>query len=164
MTTKTEYRTLDTTDKSEILVGDRVTISHDGYEEMGEVTGVAYTYRGFGLLVADFLIRLGHTTIHKIERPITNPEAADQRTAEFAAVVKKVRDEVIKAQLDPDLGDWADDLLDILATAPADALREHDVALIEELADEWHADNTGTSPRAYNWLREKARQRREEQS
>lgn len=89
-------------------------------------------------------------------------EAAEQRAAVPAAVVEKVRS-VIERE-----NGWfryrAEQVSTDLATAPADALREHDTALIEKLADEWHADNTGTSPRAYNWLREKARQRREEQS
>ena len=80
---------------------------------------------------------------------------------QLAAVVEKVR------AADSASSSWdhfGHLVMDILATAPADALREHDAALIEGLADEWHADNAGTSPRAYNWLREKARQRREEQS
>ena len=69
VTTKTEYRTLDTTDKSEIREGDRVTISRHPLPEMGEITGVAYT-TGVGLLVADFPIRSDYNTIHKIERPV----------------------------------------------------------------------------------------------
>ena len=71
VTKKTEYRTRDTTDKSEIRVGDRVTFSRgDGYEDMGEVTGVAYTDPEMGLMVAAFPVEPGYTTIHKIERPV----------------------------------------------------------------------------------------------
>lgn len=70
VTTKTEYRTLDTTDKSEIRVGDRVTISRRSLPEMGEVTGVAYTDSEMGLMVAAFLVESGYTSIHKIERPV----------------------------------------------------------------------------------------------
>lgn len=66
----TEYRTLDTTNKGEIRVGDRVTFSRYGYEDMGEVTGVAYTDSDRVLMVADFLARSEFNTIHKIERPV----------------------------------------------------------------------------------------------
>lgn len=70
VTTKTEYRTLDTTDKREIRVGDRVTFSRPRLPEMGEVTGVAYTGSEVGLMVAAFLVESGYTTIRKIERPV----------------------------------------------------------------------------------------------
>lgn len=70
VTTKTEYRTLDTTDKRDIRVGDRVTFSRDGYEDMGEVTCVVYTDSNRDLMVAAFPVESGYTTIHKIERPV----------------------------------------------------------------------------------------------
>lgn len=65
-----EYRTLDTTDKREIRVGDRVTFSRDGYEDMGEITGVAYIDRDGDHMVADFFATSEFNTIHKIERPV----------------------------------------------------------------------------------------------
>lgn len=59
------------------------------------------------------------------------------------------------------------DVLPILATVPADALREHDAALIEKLADEldlalYEDIPHGSAIRFHYeaWLREKARQRR----
>lgn len=70
METKTEYRTLDTTDKSEIRVGDRVTFSWENHPEMGQVTGMVYNFLGDGLLVADYPIRSKNAVIHKIERPV----------------------------------------------------------------------------------------------
>lgn len=70
MTKKTEYRTLYTTDKSAIRVGDRVTFSRSRLPEMGEITGVAYTDSDKDLMVADFPARSDYNTIHKIERPV----------------------------------------------------------------------------------------------
>lgn len=71
MTTKTEYRTLDTTDEGEIRVGDRVTFSRDTNPEMGEITGVVYTDSDRDLMVVtDFLAESVHDIIHKIERPV----------------------------------------------------------------------------------------------
>ena len=89
------------------------------------------------------------------------PSLKEQRD-ELAAVVEKAEDYVTRHYFDTQMG--TNVLTMLVGDDPADALAEHDAALIEKLADEWHADNTGTSPRAYNWLREKARQRREEQS
>ena len=96
------------------------------------------------------------------------PSLKDQRDA-LAAVVEKVR-----AFIERQSG-WfryrAEPVSTVLATTPADALRERDAALIEGLADEFAArlpDGTGNG-RVYNshtvarMLREKARQRREEQ-
>lgn len=62
------------------------------------------------------------------------PSLKDQRDA-LAAVVEKVREEATAAQRDADLGQWADDLLAIITTAPADALREHD-AKVRALANQ----------------------------
>lgn len=69
---KTEYRTLDTTDKGEIRAGDRATISWDNHPKMGRVTGVAYNDSGAGsyLMVANYFIHPDYITIHKIERPV----------------------------------------------------------------------------------------------
>lgn len=66
VTTKTEYRTLDTTNRNEI----RVTISYAGYEDTEAVTGVVYTDSDRDLMVADFLAKSVHNTVHKIERPV----------------------------------------------------------------------------------------------
>lgn len=98
---------------------------------------------------------------------------------QLAAVVEKVR------AADSASSSWdhfGHLVMDILATAPDDALREHDAALIEGLADEVHAtlsDPNRKRPRdprgefatdllndvawAVHLIREKARQRREEQ-
>ena len=35
---------------------------------------------------------------------------------------------------------------------------EAKVEALKEAADDWHAENTGTSPRAYNWLLDRAEQ------
>ncbi|MGO2600911.1 MAG: hypothetical protein ACTH7X_08990 [Brevibacterium aurantiacum] len=48
------------------------------------------------------------------------------------AMIEKVQGEVSKGEFDPDLGDWADELLDLLATAPAAVLRERDAEKWEE--------------------------------
>ena len=94
---------------------------------------------------------------------------ADARAVELAAVVEKVRDAIGRAEIAFDIGvpwdravdDSHEAALSALSAAPADALAEHDVRLIEGLADEWHAENTGTSPRMYAWLSERARLIRE---
>lgn len=82
-------------------------------------------------------------------------EAADQRAAELAAVVEKVR-----AWAGSHSGSAVSIIRSLLATAPADALREHDEALIEKLADKAQHQNRMLHP----WLREEARQRREERA
>lgn len=62
------------------------------------------------------------------------------------AMIEKVQGEVSKGEFDPDLGDWADELLALIDTAPAEVLREHDAKVrAEELreaaeeADDWKA-------------------------
>lgn len=96
-------------------------------------------------------------------------EAAERKAAELAAVIEQTEDFVTRHYLDMEMGR---SLIEVLAIEPGGALREHDAALIEGLADEFAArlpDGTGNG-RAYNshtvarMLREKARQRREEQS
>src|SRR5690606_14443773 len=87
-------------------------------------------------------------------------EAADQRAAEYAAVVEKAEAFVTWHYPDTRFGD---EVLPILASTGADVLREHDAALIGRLADEagyflvHHKE-------AVAFLRREARQRREEQA
>ena len=92
--------------------------------------------------------------------------AAERRVAEYAAVVEKVRElSGVGATYGADeFGTFKRILRDILTAAPAEALREHDAALIEGLAfsikgEPWHNRHQASA-----YLHEKARQRREEQS
>lgn len=122
--------------------------------------------QGIRAAVTDAMSRLTREEIHEL-------------VMEYATVVEKVRDlATIGTQyvddpvdgeriimLDPKL------VLDALSTAPADALREHDAALIESLADEvgqlyFGGGSTGSATRwgakqAAARLRERARQVRE---
>lgn len=95
---------------------------------------------------------------------IARAEVAERERDEALAVIERA-----KARLSTDLYAEDDahvsDTLTILETAPADALRERDAALMESLADSWeNTDEDG--PHVWNgepalWLREKARERRE---
>lgn len=83
---------------------------------------------------------------------------AERERDGLAAVVEKVRQWAEEAT---GYGEPSGDTVsDLLAAAPADALREHDAELIDELADEAgaHDEESGVM----DWLREKACQRREE--
>ncbi|MGO2150819.1 MAG: hypothetical protein ACTH32_06415 [Microbacterium gubbeenense] len=85
------------------------------------------------------------------------------------AVIEKVRGYAEDNDHRDMPGVWGpmEDLYGILATTPADALREHDVALIEELADELEQQGVEPWDRnsvAIRTLRWKAHQRREGQS
>lgn len=105
----------------------------------------------------------------------------EQKSAGLAAVVEKVRD----VASEPRFVNGVDrEIMDILSAAPADALREHDAALIESLADhldrrfrdipawteayregvrtdEWMTGAVRMTTGAVGWLRERARQVRE---
>lgn len=67
-------------------------------------------------------------------------EAADQRATEYAAVIEKAEDFVTRHYLDTRFGD---EVLPILATAPADVLREVKAAAWDEGAGDMaeHIDN-----------------------
>ncbi|MGO2188218.1 MAG: hypothetical protein ACTH4Y_08230 [Microbacterium gubbeenense] len=89
----------------------------------------------------------------------------EQERDQLAAVVEKVRRIVPHPNRLDEYGveplRWAVRRThETLATAPADALREHDEALIEKLADKAQHQNRMLHP----WLREEARQRREERA
>ena len=86
----------------------------------------------------------------------------EQKSAELAAVVEKVRG-IANAPYSG--SSWADlsttlrhDIKRALSTAPADALAEHDAALIESLAVAGYRD---AERDIEAWLRERARQVRE---
>ena len=91
-------------------------------------------------------------------------EALVKERDDLAAVVEKVR-EVSTGYIDqPGYGDYyigmeaaGEGILEALSTAAADAIREHDAALIESLADE----EVPAAVEARWWLRERARQVRE---
>lgn len=47
---------------------------------------------------------------------------------------------------------------------PWSSMAQHDAEVLEAAADEWHAENSGTAPRPYVWLNDRAQKRREEAS
>ena len=109
-------------------------------------------------------------------------EALVKERDDLAAVVEKVR-EVSTGYIDqPGYGDYyigmeaaGEGILGALSTAAADAIREHDAALIESLADEWSEWETFTASDGHrsirqhglspnDWLRARAQQIREERA
>ena len=109
-------------------------------------------------------------------------EALVKERDDLAAVVEKVR-EVSTGYIDqPGHGDYyigmeaaGEGILEALSTAAADAIREHDAALIESLADEWSEWETFTASDGHrsirqhglspnDWLRARAQQIREERA
>ena len=102
--------------------------------------------------------------VRVIERGQTNPALIHR------CVVEKVRD----VASEPRFVNGVDrEIMDILSAAPADALREHDAALIESLADdrgvdasedhddEWWVGYRQAQREIIHWLTERARQVRE---
>ena len=106
-------------------------------------------------------------------------EALVKERDDLAAVVEKVR-EVSTGYIDqPGRGDYyigmeaaGEGIIEALSTAAADAIREHDAALIESLADEWSEWETFTASDGHrsirqhglspnDWLRARAQQIRE---
>ena len=109
-------------------------------------------------------------------------EALVKERDDLAAVVEKVR-EVSTGYIDqPGRGDYyigmeaaGEGILEALSTAAADAIREHDAALIESLADAWSEWETFTASDGHrsirqhglspnDWLRARAQQIREERA
>lgn len=84
----------------------------------------------------------------------------EQTSAGLAAVVEKVR---LMVENEGDkFRPIAARLGSILSSAPADALAEHDAALIESLAEAWDWDHIPhAAPRVRFWLSDRARQVRE---
>ena len=104
------------------------------------------------------------------DRMAENYAAVELQRLELAAVVEKVRD----VASEPRFVNGVDrEIMDILSTAAADALREHDAALIESLADdrgvdasedhddEWWVGYRQAQREIIHWLTERARQVRE---
>ena len=104
------------------------------------------------------------------DRMAENYAAVELQRLELAAVVEKVRD----VASEPRFVNGVDrEIMDILSAAPADALREHDAALIESLADdrgvdasedhddEWWVGYRQAQREIIHWLTERARQVRE---
>lgn len=124
----------------------------------------------------DQLAETREETIRTYERENADWERrvhiAERKAAGFAAVVENA---LSPKNIDYGHVDIAiERVREALATAPADALREHDAALIEGLADEIAVETDSDAPddflrgfdagsdAVYAALREKARQRREE--
>lgn len=82
-------------------------------------------------------------------------DAEHERDAALASIEAALR----YARVNVDVAE-VDGMVVILCGVPADALREHDAALIDALAGEAREQDEGSG--AADWLQEKAHQRREE--
>lgn len=93
--------------------------------------------------------------------------AVIEKVRAYAESIPRTRDRDVNPGLSNRSWLTAQDVLGILASAPADALREHDAALIEGLADEYAdsgREQTHGVTSVLSFLYTRARQRREEQS
>ena len=104
------------------------------------------------------------------DRMAENYAAVELQRLELAAVIEKVG-RIVDYHPDSTVSFQVSNAL----AAPADALREHDAALIESLADEWSEWETFTASDGYrsirqhglspnDWLRARAQQIREERA
>lgn len=124
----------------------------------------------------DALVKENTSLEQRIRSTEQERDALMKERDALSAVVEKVKNLVAEAGRfgEADVDSWVNvyALKKVLYTAPADALREHDAALIESLADEWSewetftASDGHTSIRQHglspdDWLRERARLIRE---